>query len=135
MSLIQWVPALSVGVKEMDDQHKKVFEIINKINDTLTLSDDEKFLPDIFQDLVNYANVHLDREEFYFEKFNYPEKEAHVLAHKAYRNKIDDFRGRWEKGEPGIANEIVNFLDNWWQQHIYKMDKRYSSFFQEHGLK
>lgn len=135
MSLIQWIPALSVGVKELDDQHKKVFEIINKVYDGLSIKSDKKLLPDVFQDLIDYANVHLKREEFYFEKFDYPEKESHVATHNAYREKIKNFQKRWESGESGVIYEITKFLNDWWQNHIYKVDKRYTIFFQEHGLK
>lgn len=135
MALIQWIPALSVGVKELDDQHKKVFEIINEIYDGLSITKDKNLLPDVFQDLVDYANVHLSREEFYFEKFDYPEKDSHTAIHNEYRKKIEDFRKRWEQGEDGVAYQITSFLNDWWQNHIYKVDKKYTVFFQEHGLK
>jgi hemerythrin len=135
MALIQWVDTLSVGIEEIDNQHKKIFEIINKINDALSQLENEKFLPAVFQDLVDYANNHLSTEEMYFEKFNYPEKDPHILAHKAYRDKIADFKKRWEESQSDVADEIVDFLENWWQSHIWNVDKKYAEFFHQHGLK
>ena len=35
MSLIHWDNTLSIGIKTVDDQHKRLVEIMNKLNDAL----------------------------------------------------------------------------------------------------
>lgn len=131
--LIEWEDEYSVGVKEIDEQHKKLFSLINSLFESMKESSYKKTPENIFQELLDYAKLHLKTEEDYFEKFNYPEKDVHKKTHDLYRSKISEFIKK--KDNTFLSFEIIDFLEDWWLGHIVSTDKKYQKFFKEHGLK
>ena len=59
MSLLTWSPMFSVGVKEIDDQHKKLIDLANRLNDQMAAGKGKEILDKIFQELVAYTVSHL----------------------------------------------------------------------------
>jgi len=132
MSLMNWQDDYSVGVKEIDDQHKKMFDLINRLYESIKESKDRKLREEFLQELSNYGKFHLKTEEDYFEKFKYPQKEEHVKIHDLYRNKIKEFVNK--KDDIFLSFEIIDYLEDWWLEHITSVDKDYQDFFNKKGL-
>lgn len=125
--ILKWELMYSVNVKEIDDQHKKIFDIINKLFDS---QKKEKInYSEIIKELEDYSAYHFKTEEFYFDKFNYDRKEEHKLMHQAYIGKINEFKKNMPDGE-----SLKNFLKSWWLNHIQGADQKYSDFFNSNGL-
>ena len=70
MVFMNWDESLSVHVKKIDDQHKKLIHIINRAHDTNLLEDREEG-DKILNELLEFTRVHFSTEEKYFEKCNY----------------------------------------------------------------
>ncbi len=132
---MQWKEEYSVKVDEIDEQHKKLIDIINKLYITVSASVvNENNLGKIFKELVDYADYHFETEEKYFDKFDYPQKEKHKLEHVKYTQKVLDWYIQYNNGKIGISLEVTDFLVSWWTNHILNVDKGYSEFFNGHGL-
>ncbi|MFH0891416.1 MAG: bacteriohemerythrin [Candidatus Falkowbacteria bacterium] len=130
MPLLEWKDDYSVGVEELDDQHKKMFGLINGLHDNMqTKIMDKNDLEKLLSELAAYGNNHLTTEEKYFTLYGYPLKEEHEKAHGFYREKIKNFLA----GESNhfASFEIIDFLEDWWLGHIITMDKAYEPFFKE----
>ncbi len=137
MPIITWKDEYSVGVKELDDQHKKLMEMINQLSQ---LYKQKQFKSSetttIFKEFVDYANYHLDTEEHYFNLYGYPEKDQHIPFHDKYRAKTEELKKKYAAGQiEDVLFEIDNFIYEWWTWHILNVDKGYSKFFQANGLK
>lgn len=137
MALITWSADFSVGVSELDEQHKKLIAIINQL---FTLYAENKYagtdVNPIFQELIDYADQHLNTEEQYFIIYNYPNKEQHIALHDAYRKKIADLQNNYQAANSAkTLFEINNFLNEWWVWHINHVDKEYTAYFNANGLK
>jgi hemerythrin-like metal-binding protein len=126
MSLINWEESYSVGVKELDDQHKKMFELINELYEAIKASKDKTFMSEILGELLDYGKYHLDTEEKYFNETEYPGKESHKIIHKAYRDKIDEFYEN--KEDTLLSYKIIDFLEDWWLDHVTSIDKGYKEY-------
>ena len=63
MSLIKWEEKYSVGVESMDNQHKKLVQMINDIFDELRGGATHESLLKIIEGLVEYTQVHFKAEE------------------------------------------------------------------------
>jgi len=131
---IGWKDTYSIGIKEIDTQHKKFFGILARADDTLLLKKHEGEPEVIIKELFNYADYHFSVEERYFEKFNYPEKDIHVREHAEYRKKTLDFYKQISSGE-NIYAELIDFIYNWWVGHIMYSDRKYIENFKEHGIR
>jgi hemerythrin len=135
MALIQWNGGLNVGVIEIDKQHQKLVGMINDLNDAMKQGKGKDILGEIINGLANYTVTHFRIEEKYFDQFGYPDTNNHKKEHLNFTKKVTEFKDRFDKGKIGLSIEIMNFLSNWLQNHIKRVDKKYGPFFNEKGLK
>jgi hemerythrin len=135
MALIQWSSELEVGVTEIDAQHQKLVRMINDLNDAMRQGKGKDALGKILAGLATYAGVHFGTEEKYFAQFGYPQAPEHKTEHAAFTRKVLDFKAQFDAGKVGLSIEVMNFLSTWLQRHIKVVDKQYSAFFREKGLK
>jgi len=132
--LIEWKNEYSVGVKEIDEQHKIIIKLINELHSVITGEKDKKELEHILEQLANYGSYHLANEEKYFDKFNYAEADEHKAIHQQYRNTILTFQEKFKVNKIKTIFEAIDFLEDWWIGHINNIDKRYTKTFNDNGL-
>lgn len=135
MAFIKWDDSLSVNVKEIDEQHKKLVDLINKLTDAMSAGKAKQILGNILNELASYTVIHFKTEEKYFDKFKYPFTISHKKEHNDFIKKINDFKRDFESGKALLSVEIMKFLKDWLIKHIKGSDKKYSEFFNKHGLK
>jgi hemerythrin len=134
MAFFEWTDQLSVNVRAIDNQHKKLVEMINALNDAMLAHKGREMQKATIDAMVDYAATHFTLEEGYMKKFNYPEFPAHKKEHDEFTRTARDLKERADKKGFGLTLEIMGFLKDWLQNHIMGTDKRYSRFFNEHGL-
>lgn len=128
MNLIEWNSNYSVGIEKFDNEHKKLIELINKLNDAMKNGRSREVLNDIISSLIKYAQTHFKSEEDFFKSSAYPEAQAHSNFHKAFVLKVTDFEKRFKLNQVGLGVDVMNFLKDWLINHIQKEDKKYSSY-------
>ena len=135
MAQIKWNDSLSVNVKEIDEQHKKMIAMVNDLNDAMSVGKGKDALGKILTGLISYTASHFKTEETYFDKFGYPDKMNHKKEHGAFVKKATDFKSGFDKNELPLTVEVLNFMGDWVKNHIKGTDKKYSAFFNQKGLK
>ena len=135
MEKINWSPSYSVGVTLLDEQHKRLVDMIN-----LLLSDSEatvrsETISELLTRLTNYAGDHFQAEERLLEEHGYPELARQREQHKAYRIKIVKFCQDTMSHQDSVPADILRFIRDWLQNHILKSDMKYRAFFAERGVK
>lgn len=135
MALINWDDSLSVKVTLIDQQHQKLVAMINELSDAMKQGKGKDVLGRIVSGLVSYTVTHFKTEEKYFDQFGYPERDSHKKLHTAFVQKVSEFKAGIEQGKQTLTIEVLNFLSDWLQKHIKVVDKQYSQFFNEKGLK
>ena len=134
MAIIKWEEKYSVGIESMDNQHKKLVQMINDVFDELRGGGRHEKLMEIIEGLVEYTHVHFKAEETVFEKFGYKETAEHKAEHQKFINQINEFKEGFEGGKIPLTMDIVAFLENWLFSHILGTDQKYSEFFKENGI-
>jgi hemerythrin len=134
MAHMNWEERYSVKVREIDEQHKKLIDLINSLHDAMVEGKAKDAMGELLRDLVSYADTHFVLEEKYMSRFNYPGNIAHQYEHKAFTQKVLDFQKNFNEGKILFSLEVMNFLKSWLINHILITDMRYSSFFNENGL-
>ncbi len=126
-TLVAWKADFSTSVGEMDSQHKKLLDLINKFYAAMKRGEGASATSGILKELLQYTEFHFAEEEEMLEKVNYSELGAQRKAHVAFVNKVKEGMRRWESGDVSVTPELMHLLANWLPQHILKMDKQYGS--------
>lgn len=134
-----WSDKYTVNIKEIDEQHQHYFDITNEIYALLDKKDvNYDTLMAVISELGNYAFYHLSTEEKYFAEFNYKDAESHIKAHNSFRQKVESYLVEARNSSVKInelTENVTDFAVNWLADHILVMDKKYTDYFNSHGLR
>lgn len=126
--LMVWSKEYEVGVPEIDEQHQRLFKMINDLNEAMTLGRGKDVLDRILTGLVDYTARHFKTEEMYMDKAGYPELDSHREVHVRLTDKVHEMVDRYKTGEVGLGIELLNFLQDWLKKHILGTDKKYAPY-------
>ncbi|NLH15732.1 MAG: hemerythrin family protein [Phycisphaerae bacterium] len=128
MALIEWTSNLSVGVDEMDQQHRKLVSLINQFHDALKVGHGDQIAAGILVQLVQYTQTHFAAEEHLMARFGYPELHNHKKLHAVLVEQVGRMAEKIKSGKMVSPVSIATFLKDWLSQHILGTDKLYGQF-------
>jgi len=134
MSLIIWNDSLSVGINSIDDQHKKLVQMLNTLYDALEQNHGKDVIQEIFEGLTIYTNKHFAYEEELFTEYNYPESASHIADHDTLIEEVMALKEKLENGDKKINIKVMSFLKEWLTNHILKTDMACSAFLKSKGV-
>lgn len=114
----------TVGIDEIDEQHKILIGIINQLHHALKTNKDKTVLSQIFKELVDYTHYHFDYEHTLMDDYNYPNYQIHRLEHEYFTTKILKFQSDFENNDTEITSAFMEFLKQWLVHHIMQVDKQ-----------
>lgn len=132
---LEWEEKYSVGVEEIDNQHKQMFETINELLESIDNGTTEEHIGNVIDSLVKYKMIHFATEEKYFKEFNYEGAEEHIANHGEFSKKLDLLKEKYKTTSVEFAFELVDFLEDWLIYHLSNTDQMYVNCFKSHGLK
>jgi len=132
---IEWKEEYSVGIQEIDDQHKYFISLLNDLYSAIAANKGREELKLLFQYVSDYAEKHFATEEKYFEEFNYEGAEDHKEKHQQMRDEIKRIESMEDGKEIDFYGNLVYFLKDWLEDHLAQMDQKYEECFRAHGLK
>ncbi|MHC1728833.1 MAG: bacteriohemerythrin [Syntrophobacteraceae bacterium] len=134
MSVFAWNSKYSVNVKEIDDQHKKLINMVTQLNEAMRQGKGKQILEKLLQDLVQYTRTHFAAEERLMKTHGYPEFEEHKAKHDKMTQKVLEVQKSFKDGKTSITIEVMDFLEKWVDQHIMVTDKKYAPFLNGKGV-
>ena len=134
MPLFQWTPELSVNVKEINNQHKQLVNLINLLHDSMKSGKGKDVMGKVLNDLTDYTVYHFGTEERLFQKYGYIEYPQHKKEHDDLTKQVLDVKSKFEAGQTTVTIEVMNFLKDWLNNHIKHSDKKYSAFLNSKGV-
>ncbi len=123
MPLLLWGPMLEVGVKDIDNQHRKLVDLANELADALKSGHGKEVLGKILTELVRYTQTHFTTEERLMDQHKYPAAADHKQLHKELVKTVTDFKGKFDRGDASLTDDLMNFLRDWLTKHIMNIDK------------
>ncbi len=132
---IPWSDKYSVGIVEIDAQHRRLFELYNQLVEAMYRGESMNVLQKALDSLIEYVVIHFTTEEQYMQKYGYPEFEEHKRAHTYLRNKTLQIHREFSEGKPVLTAEVIDFLRNWLKEHVMNMDKKYSKHLKKMGAR
>jgi hemerythrin-like metal-binding protein len=128
MGLIEWTPALSVGIPTIDEQHKVLVGLINRLGEAAEAGRTKAEIGPVLLELEDYTKKHFSLEEAAFEEYAYPDAAKHIAEHEAFVAKIDDFQMAFAVDKAQVGEEILLYLRTWLTRHITFTDKKYRPY-------
>lgn len=123
MARIEWTEDLNTGIDEIDQQHQRIVDYINALDDARK-KDDIKKIAQVIDDTVDYTISHFGFEESMLEDAGYNLLRPHKKVHELFIKRISDMQKRFKAGED-VSQELHNLLGRWLIGHIKHDDYAY----------
>ncbi len=130
---IHWTPELSVGVEEIDNQHKELYRNVELFFAQIQQGNGN--LSNLFTYLETYVTTHFSLEEKYMTKFHvegcgYEDAKGHKAEHRAFLRDFTAFKEEiLESGpSPLLVDEFQKWIVNWLAGHLGKTDRGLGRF-------
>jgi len=135
MALINWSDELSVNIAEMDKEHKQLVAMINELHEAMSSGKGKDVLGNVLGRLVDYTKFHFAAEEKLMSSNQYPGYLNQKAEHDKLTKQVIDIKARLDAGNMVVTVEVMTFLKDWLTKHIMGLDKKYSSFLNNKGIK
>jgi len=130
MPVIMWTEDLSVGVELIDQQHKELFDHINRFTDAMFDGKAKEEVGKLLTFLADYVVLHFGAEEKLMFQHQYPAYESHKEVHDRFVHEFIKVKTRYDAGEMNSSSIITVFdgMWTWLRQHIRVTDKALGEF-------
>ena len=125
---VEWKESYTVGVDDLDDDHKRLIELINRFQTAYTYHTGEEFEHQALNELVDYTKYHFEREEKMMEEAGYPDLAAHKEIHRTMIAKVGEFQEEYQRTGHEALEGVATFLSEWLINHINGIDKKYGPY-------
>ncbi|TQV89893.1 bacteriohemerythrin [Aliikangiella coralliicola] len=133
--LVTWSDELSVGIQEIDEQHKVLVNLLNQLYNAIVHQHGNEDAKEILGRLLEYTRVHFAVEESLMRILGYPDYDEHKKHHELLLNEVKMLGEKVMNGKKAIGFELLHFLKKWLTKHIMEEDKLYTPFFIARGVK
>jgi hemerythrin len=130
---LQWTDEISVGVEELDEQHKLLISIINDLHDAMQTRRSNDVMQGIMDRLTEYTRIHFAVEESLMRILGYPGYEEHKQQHEELIHSVMDLSKKLKFGKANVSFALMHFLKSWLTKHIMESDKQYTDHFLSAG--
>ncbi|MEL7654809.1 MAG: bacteriohemerythrin [Bacillota bacterium] len=127
---VGWTEDLSVGVAEVDKQHKIWFEKADELFEAGKKGQAKEYIGQMLNFLDDYTRKHFRDEEKYMFSIKYPEYEKQKALHNAFIEQLDNLQKEFKESGGNIlvvlnANQMVV---DWLVKHISNEDKKIGQY-------
>lgn len=131
MKDLVWGKILSVGVDEIDEDHRKLIDIFNILNHSVIEGESPEYLVATLEELINCTVWHFSHEERLMLKYRYPELAEHKAEHRELIQSAKELQQKVLQSDKLVADKHIEFLEHWLTEHILTTDGRLGSFLSE----
>lgn len=127
MDLMIWDARIQLGIREIDDQHKMLVDMINEIYMIMKQGNGLEAMASVIEELASYTAEHFRFEEGLLERAKYPDIKRHKEIHVSVVNKVLAYQNQLKNGNLDV-NELMSFVSDWLSRHIKAEDRQYVAY-------
>jgi len=132
--MFQWTDAYAVGVKQIDEEHQRLFALAEAMHLAMIAGKGKEFVSTLLAALLDYTNYHFAHEEELMSGVGYPALAEHRRQHEALREKTRKLQERAASGEVTMTMEVALLLIDWLKRHTTGADREIAAFGGGSGL-
>lgn len=137
MPAMQWTEVMSVGLKELDDDHKQIIKAINELEANAGNESRSQVVRQCLLGLRRYAEFHFAREEKVLGVCNFPGLEVQQSEHRDFIDQIRSVSERFDDDPEStcafVNEELLTFLRDWLTHHILIEDMAYKPYVEKNA--
>jgi len=134
VAIFEWNESLSVGVAEMDNQHKGLYALLSDLFQAMSQGKGNEALERVLGGLLTYTRTHFAAEERLMAAHGYPGLAAQKSAHEAFAARVAQTAASLRQGQTVMSVSVGSFMREWLTRHIQGTDKQYAAFFNAKGV-
>ncbi len=128
MEIFEWNSSYQLGVARIDEDHKQLVGLLNKVYETLVNGRDKDEIEKVLDELIDYATYHFAAEESWMKENRYPGLEMHKLEHERFCKRIVEMQKDFYQGYTTVTLELLAFTKTWLSDHILSSDAEAGRF-------
>jgi len=127
---VVWMDDFSVGNSTVDDQHKELFDLVNKMWHSCKDSDKKK--NQLFKKIVEKLRKHCEDEECILARNGCPDLAAHRHEHRKLIRQTKELLDSCDKGNKKMWFDMMAFLlHELLMSHLLEADKKCRKYLHE----
>lgn len=134
MAFIQWTDKNKVNIREVDEQHQRLFDILNRLHEAVSQGKEQGELFAILDELIDYTVYHFQTEENLYVEHEFPGYEEHKAEHDKLTGTAVELQGKLREGSATISFELLDFLHAWLMEHTLGLDQEMGPYLNERGV-
>ena len=134
MPILAWSDEYSINVAEIDEQHKKLLDHVNKLHAGVEAQIDKRDLHQLVEDLYEYASFHFASEEKLMKQYGMDHIKKHHKEHKALLKHLNQICDAISQGKRPAFYSEYDVSNDWFLAHILEFDKRMGAFLNSKGV-
>ncbi|EJO5348763.1 hemerythrin family protein [Clostridium botulinum] len=136
--MFKWKESYSCNISKIDNQHKRLFELADKIYTIVSVNDGYDHYDEIIETirtLKEYTVFHFSYEEEVMKKYEYSDLDNHKIEHDAFIKKISSINEEEiDEKQKKFLMDLLAFIVNWIENHILKSDLKYKDYLNGLGV-
>jgi len=124
--IFPWNANFETGIALIDEQHKKLVELINGLAKHIAFQSNEITLDRVFDELADYAAFHFNAEEKLMHHYLGDDVIAseHETTHRSFEAELMRMKSNAaDQPSEAVFSEILTYLSHWLAFHILESDK------------
>lgn len=135
MSLFEWKSEYSVSVERFDSEHKKLFSLINQLNDAMKVGQGRGKARHILEELAEYTRCHFEAEETAMRQASFSGLEEHIAEHCSLAGQLTELFAELDSNSGRLPMRLLLFLSSWLLDHIRVCDRKYIDALNAAGIR
>ena len=124
MKNIIWDDTLSVEVDEIDEDHRRLVDLFNRLNRSVAEGDSTDYIEAVLEELISCTIWHFRHEERLMLLYKYQDIEEHKAEHDDLINSVRRLQQKFHQANKLLTNQDIEYLENWLTEHILGHDMK-----------
>ena len=131
MKDLVWSDALSVQVKEIDEDHHRLVDLFNLLNHAVMEGEAKEYVEALLEELISCTVWHFRHEERLMLRYAYEGRAAHQIEHQELIASVKALQQQFLQQARPVSSEDIEFLEHWLTEHIFVADMEMGTYLAE----
>lgn len=125
MALHIWDDAYSIGIAEIDQQHRQMFTIMESVHEAMRAGQSAARIEPALKELLQCCETHFQTEETLMSFHGFRDLVNHSAEHRLITGQLELFLKEHREGKPGLIVELLEYIEDWQGIHVLQHDMKY----------